>query len=67
MLGVGFTTGCLYKTGMEIGKIVKLYKSLGADAIELSFGTPKELLDFRLTQEIIKDIAMAHNIRIALS
>lgn len=56
MKKVGFSTGCLYKTGMEIEEIIKLYYSLGANAIEISFGHLPELSNFNLTQEIIKDV-----------
>ena len=56
MKKVGFSTGCLYKTGIKIEEIIKLYNSIGANAIEISFGSLHELSNFNLTQEIIQDV-----------
>ena len=56
MKKVGFSTGCLYKTSIKIKEIIKLYNSIGANAIEISFGSLHELSKFNLTQEIIQDV-----------
>lgn len=56
MKRVGLSTGCLYKAGVGIEEAIKLYKSLGANAIEISFGHSPELFDFNLTQETIKEV-----------
>lgn len=54
---VGFTTGSLYLSNLTCEEIIRLYSSLGADAIELSFLAPKELMHFNPsdeTKEIIR-------------
>jgi len=56
MSKAGFSTGCLYKAGVKVEDAIKLYHSLGANAIEISFGHLPELSKFNLTQEIIKDV-----------
>lgn len=50
MAAVGFTTGCLYRSGLSLNDRIKLYLSFGADAIELGFATPNELLAYELTE-----------------
>lgn len=64
MANIGFTTGSLYLSRTSLKKIVKMYKSLGADAIELSFSTPNSLLKRTLDEEIIKDIQKFETISI---
>jgi len=54
MANVGFSTGCLYRSEMPFEKIIMLYQSSGADAIELSFATPEKLLEYQLPEEAIK-------------
>ncbi len=56
MAKIGFTTGSLYRSNISFDERIKLYHSLGADAIELSFVTPKDLLDYHLSEQAIKDI-----------
>jgi len=53
MANVGFSTGSLHKTNIPFNERIELYHSLGADAIELSFGTPNQLLNFQLSEQII--------------
>ncbi len=48
---IGFTTGCLYRTPITFNERIKLYSRLGADAIELSFPTFKDLNQYELTNE----------------
>jgi len=56
MVNIGFTTGCLYRSKVTFDDRIKLYHSLGANAIELSLATPGELFEYNLTEETIKDI-----------
>lgn len=53
MAQVGFTTGSLYRSEIAFEDRIKLYSSLGADAIELGFATPKELFQFNPSKEAI--------------
>ena len=53
MAKIGFTTGSLYRSNISFDERIKLYHSLGADAIELSFVTPKDLLDYHLSEQAI--------------
>ncbi len=46
MRPIGFSTGCLYKTHIPIKRRIKMFKELGADAVELSFMQKKELFEF---------------------
>lgn len=54
MSEIGFTTGSLYLTKIPFDDRIKLYNSLGASAIELSFSTPSHLLNYNLTEYAIK-------------
>lgn len=56
MAKAGFSTGCLYKTNMPLDERIKLFHSVGAEAIELSFSSPKDLEKFKLTTKLIKNI-----------
>lgn len=56
MANIGFTTGCLYWAEIPFDKRIELYHSLGADAIELSFATPKRLLEYNLSEHSKKNI-----------
>ncbi|MEK6757488.1 MAG: hypothetical protein AABX88_00015 [Nanoarchaeota archaeon] len=56
MENIGFTTGSLYRSEIPFEKRIELYHSLGANAIELSFGTPTQLFEFQLSEKITKDI-----------
>ncbi len=49
---IGFTTGCLYRSKIQMSKRPALYNSHGSNAIEISFATPDELSDYTLTQQI---------------
>lgn len=64
MSPIGFTTGCLYKTDISFGDRIKLYSSLGAEAIELSFSRPDELLKFKLKNETKKIIGKFRTVTI---
>lgn len=48
MAEIGFSTGILSKRGIPLNEGIEEFLSAGADAIELSFGTPHELDAFRL-------------------
>ena len=56
MAEVGFTTDSIYKSKIRFGKVIKLYRSLGADAIELSFATPDKLFGYNLSEQAINDV-----------
>lgn len=56
MLKVGLSTGCVHKAGLGVNEAIKLYRSLGANAIEISFGHSPELSGFNLTQELIQEV-----------
>lgn len=56
MSKIGFTTWCLYKSDIGFDEWIKLYHTLGANIIELSFATPKELLSYNFSEEIKKEI-----------
>jgi len=56
MAQVGFSTGCLYGTALDLFKRAEIYKGLGADAIELSFAEPKQVTGFELTPKLIAKI-----------
>jgi hypothetical protein len=56
MANIGFTTGSLYRSDIQFDDRIKLYHSLGADAIELSFATPNELLEYNLSEQAKQDI-----------
>jgi len=56
MRDIGFTTGSLYKSNIPFEDIIRLYCSLGASAIELSFAKPKELLEYQPSKDSIKNI-----------
>ncbi|MBR9706131.1 hypothetical protein GOV14_03795 [Candidatus Pacearchaeota archaeon] len=53
---VGFTTGCLFKSSIPFNERINWYNFFGADAIELSFATPDELLSYELTPDIKKGL-----------
>lgn len=56
MANIGFTTGSLYRSEIPFDEVIKLYYSLGADAIELSFATPNQLFDYQLSEQSAEDI-----------
>jgi len=56
MRPVGFTTGSLFKIGIDIEYAIKLYSSQGANAIELGFSTPQELLSYNPNKDQIKNL-----------
>lgn len=64
MANIGFTTGCLKDSGMSICDIADFYSSVGADAIELSFATPKELMGFELSDKVLKSLERYKHISI---
>jgi hypothetical protein len=51
MASIGFSTGSLYKLNISMDENVALLHSLGMEAIELSFATPKELFSYKPTLE----------------
>jgi hypothetical protein len=57
MASIGFSTGLLYKLNIPMDEKITLLHSLGMEAIELSFATPKELFGYRPsveTQNLLK-------------
>lgn len=57
MQNIGFSTGSLHRSKISFEERIKLYHSLGADAIELGFATPDKLLDCQLSKQTIADIS----------
>lgn len=47
---IGFSTGCLYKTELDLVDKLKAYLRSGSTALELSFATPSDLLIFNPTE-----------------
>lgn len=64
MAQVGFTTGSLYRSEIPFEDRIKLYSSLGADAIELGFATPKELFQFNPSNEAIDAVKKFEHVSI---
>jgi endonuclease IV len=56
MANIGFTTGSLYRSNVSFDEGIRLYHSLGANAIELSFATPTKLLEYNLGEQSRQDI-----------
>ncbi len=56
MTNIGFTTGSLYRSDVPFDERIRLYHSLGADAIELSFATLTQLFDYDLSNQSKQDI-----------
>ena len=56
MANIGFTTGSLYRSEIPFDERIKLYHSLGADAIELSFATPNQLFGYTISEEAKNNI-----------
>ena len=52
----GFSTGSLRRANVPFNERIRLYHSLGADAIELSFATPTELFEYNLSDQSKRDI-----------
>lgn len=52
MVQNGFSTGCLYKTGLRLLQIIDIYSKVGADAIELGFSNEQALENLELTPEL---------------
>jgi hypothetical protein len=57
MTEVGFSIGCLYRTDMPLVKRARLYRSLGASAIELGFSRPGEAGDFKVSPNLVYEIS----------
>ncbi len=55
-MAVGFSTGCFHGSGKDLMERVRFYLSLGADALELNFGTPEQIADFELSDELAGEI-----------
>jgi hypothetical protein len=53
---IGFSTGDLYRSPISMAEMAELYYSCGANAIELSFGTPEEINNFAITNRFIKAV-----------
>lgn len=56
MANIGFSTGSLHRAMIPFEERIRLYSSSGADAIELGFATPIDLLDYQLSVQSKKDI-----------
>lgn len=56
MIEVGFGTGSLYKQKIPLEKILDFYKNIGATAVEISFGSVNELMEFKLNKNITNKI-----------
>ena len=64
MKKIGFSTGCLYKSGKSYLDMAGLYQDAGIDAIELSFPTIQSLRDFRLPKALEDSIRSFSHISI---
>jgi len=64
MANIGFTTGSLYKSEILFDERIKLYYSLGANAIELSFATPTELFNYNLLEQTKENLKKFSSISI---
>lgn len=53
---IGFSTGTLYKKEIPIEKKIDMFSSIGANAIELSFGYPQDLVRFKETFRVIPEV-----------
>lgn len=49
---IGFSTGCLFQSH-SIDDAVRLYHKIGADAIEISLATPKDLEEFMPSKSLV--------------
>lgn len=52
MTRVGFSTGDLFESELSLDEVIELYHSTEADAIEVSFGDPRVLLEHRFSEEL---------------
>jgi len=52
MKPIGWSTGCLIQTSLNLIETVKAYSNSGANALEISFGKIVELEKFELTTEL---------------
>lgn len=53
---IGFSTGCLYKTNLSMEERIKLYSSLGATGVEISFLRLNEFEEFNLNGSLLKQL-----------
>lgn len=51
MVEVGFSTGDLYESKLSLDEVIKRCSSVGAEAIELNFGSSKLLLEHELNED----------------
>lgn len=56
MVPLGFSTGCMYKSSLTLDNVISFYSHIGADALEISFATIKELYDFKLDNDLLATI-----------
>jgi hypothetical protein len=64
MADIGFTTGSLRRANILFSDMASLYYSFGAEAIELSFGTPTELHNFGLSRQLIDRLEKYNSVSI---
>jgi hypothetical protein len=57
MADIGFSMGCLYRTNLPIVNRSKLYRSVGASAIELGFARPSEANEFNVTPDLMNEVS----------
>lgn len=49
---IGFSTGCLYQSNLDLADKLKMFLRAGSTVLELSFARPQDLLDFELTEPV---------------
>ncbi|MDD4877848.1 MAG: hypothetical protein PHO02_02300 [Candidatus Nanoarchaeia archaeon] len=57
MAHIGFSTGSMHNSYFPIEERAKMFKAAGANAIELSFGTPCALKDYKITDEFLETLS----------
>lgn len=57
MAHIGFTTGAMHMSYFPLEEKIKLFKSVGANAVELSFGTLCVLKEFNITDGLLETLS----------
>ena len=57
MAHIGFSTGAMHMSYFPLEEKIKVFKSAGANAVELSFGTLCALKDFKVTDGLLETLS----------
>ncbi|MDI6738695.1 MAG: hypothetical protein QME12_09385, partial [Nanoarchaeota archaeon] len=57
MAYIGFTTGVMHESYLPLEERAKLFKQMGANAVELSFGTLCAFKEFNLSDELLETLS----------